>query len=145
MQNIDIAIVKSAFENLTKLNDKVYFEAQKEGYHQMVTKTSDGVQTSLYIFNELKNRPEIEALINEHEFTTEAKIYFGKVTSIAEYRNRVQQSTYSYQSNGRQRRELQHSSSSQRTFESDAVGNTIQLRFAQTLVNGQIILVHRLY
>jgi hypothetical protein len=85
MQNIDIAIVKSAFENLTKLNDKVYFEAQKEGYHQMVTKTSDGVQTSLYIFNELKNRPEIEALINEHEFTTEAKIYFGKVTSIAEY------------------------------------------------------------
>lgn len=85
MQNIDIAIVKSAFENLAKLNDKVYFEAQKAGYHQMITKTSDGVQTSLYIFNELKNRPQIETLINEYEFTTEAKVYFGKVTSITEY------------------------------------------------------------
>lgn len=85
MQDLDIFIIKSAIENLSKLNDSIYFQAQKEGYHHLVTKTSDGKQTSIYLFKGLQNKPVIESLLNDYTYTTEAKVYGGKVISIEEY------------------------------------------------------------
>lgn len=85
MQNIEIAIVKTAVENLSKLNDKIYFAAKKEGYHQMVSKSSAGVQTAIYVFNNLENREEVEAILNDFEFSSDAQITFGPVIKISEY------------------------------------------------------------
>lgn len=85
MQDLDIFIVKSAVENLSKLNDSIYFQAQKEGYHHLVTKTSDGKQTSIYIFKGLQNKDLVQGLFNDYTYATETTVYGGKVVSIEEY------------------------------------------------------------
>lgn len=85
MDNLDIAIIKSSFQNLEKLNDRIYFEAERNGYHHLTTETKNGIQQSLYIFNELKNKAFVETLLNGYEYLNEADIYFGKVDKLEEY------------------------------------------------------------
>jgi hypothetical protein len=82
---LDIAVVKSSFENLEKLNDRIYFEAEREGYHHLTTETKDGIQQSLYVFKNLKNKEIIESLLKGYEYLNEADIYFGKIDKINEY------------------------------------------------------------
>lgn len=85
MTNLDIAILKSSFENLDKLNDRIYFEAKRDGYHHLITETKDGIQQSLYIFKDLENKDFVETIMNGYEYLNEADVYFGKIKKLEEY------------------------------------------------------------
>jgi hypothetical protein len=85
MNNLNIAIIKSSFQNLEKLNDRIYFEADKNGYFHLTTETKNGIQQSLFIFNGLKNKAHIEILINGYEYSNDAEVYFGKIEKLEEY------------------------------------------------------------
>ena len=82
---LEIAVLKSSFENLDKLNDRIYFEAEKEGYFHLITETKEGIQQSLYIFKNLKNKDFIHTLLRGYEYLNECDIYFGKINKIEEY------------------------------------------------------------
>ncbi len=83
---LEIAVLKSSFENLEKLNDRIYFEAEREGYFNLTTETKKGIQHSLYIFKNLKNRDFIYTLLKGYEYLNECDIYFGKINKIEEYK-----------------------------------------------------------
>ena len=84
-KELDIAIVKSSFENLERLNERIYSEALRDGYHHLTTETRTGIQQSLYVFKNLKNKELVKTLLTGYEYLNEAKVYFGKVEKIEEY------------------------------------------------------------
>lgn len=85
MKDLDIAIVKSSFQNLENLNDRIYFEAERNGYHHLTTENKNGIQRSIYIFKDLKNKSLIETLLSGYEYLNSSDIYFGKVSNLQEY------------------------------------------------------------
>ena len=85
MEHLDILIIKSSFENLEKLQKRIYLETEKAGYFNVITETKNGIEKSIFIFNELKNKSFLETLIAGYTYLNNSDIYFGKIKKIEEY------------------------------------------------------------
>jgi hypothetical protein len=85
MKNLDIVVIKSSLENLDKLNNRIYFEVERDGYHNHSTGTKEGIKTSIFIFNNLKNKDLLQTIVNGHEYVNKVDIYFGKIDTMEEY------------------------------------------------------------
>lgn len=86
MNNLFAIIINSAFENIELLNNEIYFKAKRDGYHHLTTITNEGIQQSIFIFNNLQNREFIETLINGYEWINDADIIFDTIKDIQEYK-----------------------------------------------------------
>lgn len=86
MANLEIVVISSSFEHVELLNERIYHEVEREGYHNLTTETKEGIQKSLTIFKNLKNRDFLQTLISGYEYLNDTSIYFGKVLKIEKYR-----------------------------------------------------------
>jgi hypothetical protein len=85
MEELTFVFVKSAFEFVDTLNERIYNEAERDGYHNLVTETQDGITQSVTIFKNLKNIEHIKMIIDGYEFLNDSAIQFGKVKTIEKY------------------------------------------------------------
>ncbi len=85
MKNLDIVIIKSSFENLTKLNDQIYFEVERDGYYNHTTETKDGIKTSIFVFNNLKDKSVLQSIVNGYKYENKVDVHFGIITNLEEY------------------------------------------------------------
>lgn len=85
MKNIEILIITSGFNNLEKLSERIYFEIDRDGYHNLTTETKDGIQKVIFVFNNLKNKQLLDTLISGYEYLNDSNMYFGKVKKIESY------------------------------------------------------------
>lgn len=85
MSNLEIVVISSSLENIEILNDRIYYEVEREGYHNLTTETKEGIQQSLTIFKNLKNRDFLQTLISGYEYLNDTSIYFGKVIKVEKY------------------------------------------------------------
>ena len=85
MEDLDIVIIQSSFENIELLTERIYNEIERDGYHNLVTETKNGIQKSLTIFKQIKNREFLKTLISGYEYLNNSTIYLGKVLKIEKY------------------------------------------------------------
>ncbi len=85
MENLEVVILKTQSENLAKLNDKIYAEVEREGYHNHTTVTAEGLKTSIFVFNKLKDKDQLQGIINGYTYENKLSVYFGTVSNVEEY------------------------------------------------------------
>ena len=85
MDPLDIVVITSNFKYVEKLNKQIYQEIEREGYHNLVTETKDGIQQSLTIFRKIKNFEFLKRLLSGYEYLNDTTIYLGKVTRLERY------------------------------------------------------------
>jgi hypothetical protein len=85
MDPLDIVVITSNFKYVEKLNKQIYQEIEREGYHNLVTETKDGIQQSLTIFRKIKNFEFLKRLLSGYGYLNDTTIYLGKVTRLERY------------------------------------------------------------
>ena len=85
MEDFDIVIIQSSFKNIELLNQRIYDDIEREGYHNLVTETKNGIRQSLTIFKRIKNKQFLTTLISGYEYLNDCSIYIGKVLKIEKY------------------------------------------------------------
>jgi hypothetical protein len=85
MDDLDIVIITSSFENINLLNERIYHEIKRLGYHNLITETKNGIQQSLTIFRQIKNEAFLDTLLSGYEYLNDSTIYIGKVVKVEKY------------------------------------------------------------
>jgi hypothetical protein len=85
IDHLDIVVITSSFNYVEKLNKQIYQEIEREGYHNLVTETKDGIQQSLTIFRGIKNLDFLKRLVSGYEYLNDTTIYLGKVMWLEKY------------------------------------------------------------
>ena len=85
MESLDILIIISSFKNLDILEDRIYSEIERDGYFNLTTETKDGIQQSIFIFKNLKNKALLDSLHNGYAYLNYSDTYFGKVIKMEKY------------------------------------------------------------
>jgi len=85
MDQLDIVLITSSFNYVEKLNKQIYQEIEREGYHNLITETKDGIQQSLTIFRKIRNMDFLKRLISGYEYLNDTTIYLGRVIRLEKY------------------------------------------------------------
>ena len=85
MANLDIVVITSSFKYVEKLNKQIYQEIEREGYHNLVTETKQGIQQSLTIFKNIRNFDFLKRLVSGYEYLNDTTIFLGRVIHLEKY------------------------------------------------------------
>jgi hypothetical protein len=85
LDSLTFILIKSGLEHVDRLNERIYNEADRDGYHNLTTETKEGLTSSVIIFKNLKNADHVKVLLDGYEFLNNSRVSFGKVKAFDKY------------------------------------------------------------
>lgn len=85
IDNLDIVVITSSFNYVEKLNKQIYQEIERDGYHNLLTETKEGIQQSLTIFKNIRNFDFLKRLVSGYEYLNDTTIFLGRVIHLEKY------------------------------------------------------------